>query len=48
VPAVAGGGIVTIVLALSWSRLFPALARVDRLQDVIPREAEPVEAELVA
>jgi MFS family permease len=35
-PAVVAGGLVTIVLALVWGRLFPDLARVDRLQDVRP------------
>lgn len=48
VPAVVGGGIMTITLAVSWSRLFPALAHVDRLQDVVPQDAEPVQVELVA
>jgi MFS family permease len=47
VPAVVGGGIMTMLLALSWSRLFPALAQVDRLEDVVPREVEPVPVELV-
>jgi MFS family permease len=42
VPAVVGGGIVTIGLALVWSRAFPALARVDRLEDIEP--ADPVAA----
>jgi hypothetical protein len=36
VPAVVGGGLITIGIALTWSRLFPALARVDRLQDIKP------------
>jgi MFS family permease len=36
VPAVVAGGAITIVLAIGWGRLFPALARVDRLQDVRP------------
>jgi len=36
VPAVVAGGALTIVLALVWPRLFPALARVDRLEDVSP------------
>ena len=40
VPAVVAGGIVTAALALGWHRAFPALARVDRLEDVQP--AEPV------
>jgi hypothetical protein len=35
-PAVVAGGIVTVVLAAVWPRLFPALARVDRLEDVQP------------
>ncbi len=36
VPAVVAGGAITIALAIGWGRLFPALARVDRLQDVRP------------
>ena len=36
VPAVVAGGAITIALALVWGRLFPALARVDRLEDVRP------------
>ena len=36
VPAVVGGGIVTMGIALSWARLFPALASVDRLEEVRP------------
>ncbi|MSO95186.1 MAG: MFS transporter [Thermoleophilia bacterium] len=36
VPAVVIGGVVTIVIALSWSRFFPALARVDRLDELRP------------
>jgi predicted MFS family arabinose efflux permease len=39
-PAVVAGGIVTIGVAAVWPRLFPALARVDRLEDVRP-EWEP-------
>jgi len=38
VPAVVIGGVVTIAIALSWSRFFPALARVDRLDDLRPAE----------
>jgi MFS family permease len=38
VPAVVGGGIMTMVIAMSWSRVFPALAHVDRLEDVRPQE----------
>jgi MFS family permease len=52
VPAVVGGGIMTMVIAASWGRLFPALAHVDRMEDVQPPEVEPEargrEAELVA
>ena len=36
VPAVVAGGALTIVLALVWPRLFPDLARIDRLEDVKP------------
>jgi len=34
VPAVVAGGVLTILLALVWPKLFPDLARVDRLEDV--------------
>ena len=34
VPAVVAGGAVTIGLALIWSRVFPALARVDRMEEL--------------
>lgn len=44
VPAVVGGGVMTILIALSWGRFFPALAEVDRLEDVRP--AEPARAPL--
>lgn len=43
VPAVVGGGVITVLLALSWGRLFPALAEVDRLDQIRPAEAEAVE-----
>jgi MFS family permease len=36
VPAVVGGGAMTILIALGWSRLFPALAGVDRLEEIEP------------
>jgi MFS family permease len=36
VPAVVAGGVVTIGIAAVWPRLFPALARVDRLEEVHP------------
>jgi MFS family permease len=50
VPAVVGGGVMTMLIALSWRRIFPALAEVDRLEDVQPEEPEPSETieELVA
>ena len=36
VPAVVGGGVMTILIALTWGRLFPALAAVDRLENLKP------------
>jgi hypothetical protein len=36
VPAVVGGGVVTLAIALSWRRLFPSVARIDRLQEIRP------------
>jgi hypothetical protein len=36
VPAVIVGGILTVVVAVAWTRLFPALARVDRLDELRP------------
>jgi hypothetical protein len=36
VPAVVAGGAITIGLALVWPRLFPALARIDRLEELLP------------
>jgi len=38
VPAVVVGGIVTIGVALTWTRLFPQLAKVDRLDELRPVE----------
>jgi MFS family permease len=38
VPAVVGGGLITMTIALTWSRLFPALARIDRMQDIRPAD----------
>ena len=35
-PAVVAGGALTIGLAVAWQRLFPALATVDRMEDVRP------------
>ena len=39
VPAVVIGGVLTVAIALGWSRFFPALARVDRLEALRPAEA---------
>jgi len=39
VPAVLLGGVVTIGVALAWTRLFPQLADVDRLDELRPVEA---------
>jgi MFS family permease len=36
VAAVVGGGIATMAIAISWRWLFPALAEVDRLEDLAP------------
>jgi len=47
VPAVVGGGAMTILIALSWRQIFPALAGVDRLEDLHAPEP-PAIAELVA
>jgi hypothetical protein len=39
IPAVVGGGAITILIALGWRRFFPALAEVDRLEQLIPPPA---------
>jgi hypothetical protein len=44
VPAVVGGGCMTIAIAIGWIRLFPALGEVDRMNEIEPAE---VAAELV-
>jgi MFS family permease len=44
VPAVVGGGVMTMLIAVSWRRFFPALARVDRLDHITPPSPSPVEA----
>ena len=41
VPAVVVGGIVTVVVAGAWWKLFPSLARVDRLDELRPVSVEP-------
>ncbi|MCW2975519.1 MAG: major facilitator superfamily 1 [Actinomycetia bacterium] len=43
VTAVVAGGAATVAVALSWTRLFPALSRMGRLEDLRP---EPVSAEV--
>jgi predicted MFS family arabinose efflux permease len=43
VPAVVAGGVATIGVAVLWKRLFPALADVDRLEELGP-EPTPVPA----
>ncbi len=43
VPAVVAGGALTVVFALSWGRLFPGLAAVDRLKDLRPLEQPELE-----
>jgi hypothetical protein len=45
VPAVVGGGAITIGLALSWRWLFPGLAVVDRVDRVRPRERARAQTE---
>jgi MFS family permease len=48
VPAVVGGGLITMSVAVVWARLFPALARVDRLQEIRPVEPAGAGAQPVA
>jgi MFS family permease len=40
VPAVVVGGIATVVIAATWWRLFPSLARMDRLDELRPVAVE--------
>jgi MFS family permease len=43
IPAVVGGGVMTMLIALSWRRFFPALTAVDRLEQIRPEsDAAPV------
>jgi MFS family permease len=46
VPAVVGGGAITVLIAVAWSRFFPDLARVDRMTDL--RAASEPAAEAAA
>ena len=43
VPAVVGGGLITMLLAAIWSRIFPALANVDRLEEITPATSAVLE-----
>lgn len=44
IPAVVGGGCMTILIAIGWIRLFPALDRVDRMNDIKPAHpSQPVQ-----
>ncbi len=40
IPAVVGGGIMTMLIAIGWRHLFPALAEVDRLETLKPQAIE--------
>jgi hypothetical protein len=42
IPAVVGGGVITMLIAAGWSRIFPALTDVDRLDQVAPPSATQV------
>jgi MFS family permease len=47
IPAVIGGGAITIAIALCWPRLFPALGKVDRLEEMKPpviAEPDPLQS----
>jgi MFS family permease len=43
VPAVVGGGAMTIAIALGWIRLFPQLDQVDRMNEIEPQVAPDLE-----
>jgi MFS family permease len=43
IPAVVGGGVITMLIAVSWRRFFPALADVDRLEQITPTATGGVE-----
>jgi hypothetical protein len=38
VPSVVAGGAITIAIALSWTKLFPSLARLGRMSELRPVE----------
>ena len=39
VPAVVAGGAITIALAVLWTKFFPSLAKIDRMEDMRPEPA---------
>jgi MFS family permease len=39
VPAVVAGGAITIALAVLWTKFFPSLAKIDRMEDLRPEPA---------
>jgi len=43
IPAVVGGGAITVLIALTWRWFFPALAEVDRLEHISPPESAVAE-----
>jgi MFS family permease len=43
VPAVVGGGCMTILIAVGWLRLFPALGQVDRMNEIEPQVVPDLE-----
>ncbi|HEY4349464.1 MAG TPA: MFS transporter [Gaiellaceae bacterium] len=43
VPAVVAGGVLTIALAAVWKWVFPALATIDRIEELAPRPVEALE-----
>jgi MFS family permease len=43
VPAVVGGGLITMLIAAGWSRLFPDLANVDHLEEITPAASGVIE-----
>jgi MFS family permease len=47
-PSVVAGGALTIALAAIWPRLFPALARIDRLEQLRPKTSRKLEPVLTA
>jgi hypothetical protein len=48
VPAMVSGGVITILLAVSWRRIFPALADVDRLEHLRARDPARAAIEVAA